>query len=172
MGLSKICKKFLMNKISIGALDKNDNIDCSSSIRNLSEVILDDIREATIEEIIDFIKKNKNSEITQENIPQFSSYENGTSMLIEKLRMGGNFGPTFRELGEQLTGGIKKKEAFVKYGENHAKLGQLYDLVYIYPMKSRRVYLSSLGRLVENLQLEEQNEILHRLLFRIPVIQL
>ena len=171
MALSQICSKFILNQINIGKLERNLNGQINSSINLMCETIINEMRNTKIEEIIEFIKNNETNEVNSANIPQFSFFDNGTIFLIEKLRMGGNYGPTFKELGEQFLGQGKKKGAYVKYGENHAKLGRLYDLVYIKKDRVSRVYLSTLGRILEGLEIEEQEELLSKFSFKIPIIQ-
>lgn len=166
-----MCRRFILNKIRIAELERDSNGEENSSVSSLCENILNEMRNLTLEEIADFIKSENVNEINSMNIPQFSSFYNGTILLIERLRMAGNYGPTFMDLGEQFLGAGKKKGAYVKYGENHAKLAQLYDLTYIYKKDISRVYLSTLGRMVESLDINEQKELLPKLSFKIPIIQ-
>ncbi|HZJ76488.1 MAG TPA: hypothetical protein VFC70_02155, partial [Oscillospiraceae bacterium] len=68
--------------------------------------------------------------IMTDNIPQYSSYTDGTKKLINILRMAGDNGPSFKEIGIYLLGGGRSDVAYIKYGENHAKLAREYGLVY------------------------------------------
>ena len=93
MALSQICSKFILNQINIGKLERNLNGQINSSINLMCETIINEMRNTKIEEIIEFIKNNETNEVNSANIPQFSFFDNGTIFLIEKLRMGGNYGP-------------------------------------------------------------------------------
>ena len=84
-------------------------------------------------------------EITPDLIPQFSNFDDGTYKLIQILTNEGNRGLTFNELGEKLEGPGRSDVAYKKYGENHAKLGELLDLTTINNESPRKVFLTKLG---------------------------
>jgi len=171
LAISQTSCKFILNDIKISELENNINEEINNSIFSLCETIFNEVKDTALYEIIELVKSQSINEINSANIPQFSSFANGTISLIEKLRMAGNYGPTFSDLGEQLLGPGKKKGAYIKYGENHAKLAQLYDLVYITKNGVSRVYLTSFGRIIEKLDITEQKELLIKLSFKIPIIQ-
>lgn len=171
MALSEVCRKFILNEIDIAQLERDSNEEGNNLVSWMCKEIINEMKNIKIEEIVEFIKNNDTNEINSANIPQFSCFENGTILLIERLRMAGNYGPTFRELGEQFLGQGRKKGAYVKYGENHAKLGQLYGLAYITKDRASRVYLSTLGRMVERTEINEQKELLSKFSFKIPIVQ-
>lgn len=133
--------------------------------------LVDTLLSISTEDINRTIKGCEKCQILPKNIPQFSNYENGTLNILKRLRMAGDFGPTFAELGEQFLESGKKESAYKKYGENHAKIAQLLGLVVIVRKSHSRVYLSQLGKVVESYTIEEQVRIIHRLIFRIPVIK-
>ena len=101
--------------------------------------------------LITIIIDKSDPKITTDNIPQYSSYIDGTKKLINILRMAGDIGPTFKEIGVYLLGSGKSDTAYVKYGENHAKLAREYGLVYFIRSGSYKVYLTKLGKIVEQL---------------------
>ena len=109
--------------------------------------------------------------IMTDNIPQYSSYNNGTKRLINILRMAGNNGPSFREIGIYLLRDGKSDVAYIKYGENHAKLAREYGLAYFTRSGSCKVYLTKLGKIIEQSDDDFQNDILVKLSLRIPIIQ-
>ena len=109
--------------------------------------------------------------ITTDNIPQYSSYFDGTKEIINILRMAGDIGPSFKEVGVYLLGKGKSNAAYSKYGENHAKLAREYGLVYFFHSSSYKVYLTKLGKMVEQLDNTMQDDILIKLSLRIPIIQ-
>ena len=166
-----MCSKFVLNQVNISQLERDSNGQINILINLMCETIINEMKSTKTEEIFELIKNNDINEANSWNIPQFSSFNNGTIFLIKKLRMGGNYGPTFKEIGEQFLGQGKKKGAYVKYGENHAKLGQLYDLVYIKKDGVSRVYLSTLGKMLESLEINEQKKLLSKFSFKIPIIQ-
>lgn len=125
-------------------------------------------------EIIGAIKNSNDLEkIDASNIPQFSDMENAMYNTIKTVLNTGNVGITFEDLGFYLTGSRdKKKGADIKYGENHAKLAALLDLVQITGGKGKvKVFASELGKIYATYSKEEQQKIAQRLVFRIPVVQ-
>ena len=109
--------------------------------------------------------------VTSSNIPQYSSFENGTYQMLKYLRMAGDFGPSFLEIGKHFSESGHKNGAYVKYGENHAKLAELLGLVKIKKTDRKRVFLSDLGREIERLDIEKQQDCYTKLASRIPIVQ-
>lgn len=168
MNNDSILHLYMMNKISISALYEQGRV---ALAKELSHVLLDEIENAKIDDIIKDVVQNSKPIILSGNIPQFSSFENGTIYLIKHLRMLGDFGPSLEEIGAQFLDGGKKKGAYVKYGENHSKLARQYDLVYFVKQGSNKVFLTELGKLIEKLEIGRQNKILEKLSLRIPIVQ-
>ncbi len=108
--------------------------------------------------------------ISPKNIPQYSNLEDGTFKIIEILKKN-NSGMSFNEIGVGLTGSGKKDVAYKKYGENHSKLAELLDLVYITIDSPRKVFLTDLGKLFSRSDLNIKIKILHNQILRIPIIQ-
>lgn len=109
--------------------------------------------------------------VTTYNIPQYSSFDDGSIRLIEYLRMAGDFGPSFVEVGQHFLDIGHSEVAYTKYGENHSKLGELLGLVEIIKKDRKRVFLTDLGREVEKLDKEKQRVCLAKLSARIPIVQ-
>lgn len=126
------------------------------------------------EEIIDALKNSNDLEkIDASNIPQFGTIEYAIYNIIEIVLNAGNIGITLEDLGFYLgESKDKKKGADIKYGENHAKLAALLDLVQITGGRGRsKVFASELGKIYVTYSKEEQEKIVERLVFRIPIVQ-
>ena len=117
------------------------------------------------------IKTMQQKPVKSQNIPQYSSFENGTYQMLKYLRMAGDFGPSFLEIGKHFSENGHKKGAYVKYGENHAKLAELLGLVTIEKKDRKRVFLSDIGREIERLEAEKQQVCYTKLAARIPIVQ-
>lgn len=113
----------------------------------------------------------KKIEIKKGDIPQFSNLMDGSINLIEYLRKAGNYGPTFEEIGRHYSLGSRKKDAYRKYGENHARLAEALKLVEIRKESKQRVYLSEMGALVERMKKRWQTMSIERLAASIPIVQ-
>ncbi len=107
------------------------------------------------------------------NIPQFSSFYNGNVHLTKILHECGNFGPDFVVLGKYLTGNGKKLGAYRKYGENHAKLGELLGLCFIDTTpRPNKVFLTNLGKIFVHLEDARQKEFVAKISVQIPIVNL
>ncbi len=153
----------LMNELIESYYSQGRCIDSENFVR---ELLITDVAV-----IRDFVIDIPQQEISTYNIPQYSSYEDGTSGMISFLRMSGNYGPTYSEVGRHFLDPGHKDAAYVKYGENHSKLAESLGLVRIEKDKKRRVYLSDIGRNVEGLDIKDQNDCFTKLSMRIPIIQ-
>lgn len=109
--------------------------------------------------------------IMASNVPQFSNLLDGTSRICDILKRSGDVGMSYEEIGLYLTSPGKNKGAYIKYGENHSKLANLFDLVYIDKMASpNTVYLTPLGYVFINLKKLESAKLISLLSFRVPVL--
>lgn len=106
---------------------------------------------------------NLSSEVESIDIPQFSSFGAATNRLPEILEFAPD-GLPFNEIGFQL---VKSPNdtAGRKYGENHAKLAEMLELVEIHNRPSK-VTSTKLGKYLLGFQPEEKKELLKRLLIR------
>lgn len=123
------------------------------------------------EEICNYIKEMRVGNITPGNVPQYSSLADGTTEIIKYLRMSGNFGPSFEEVGRHFLKINHNVAAYTKYGENHSKLAGMLGVVDIYRGSRRKVYLNELGIEIEKRPIEEQEDCFDKLACRIPVVQ-
>lgn len=137
---------------------------------NVNRLVLD-LSVITREELISLICTFEQQRIEKDNIPQYSDFYKGTTLLIGFLRKSGDFGPSFEEIGKHYSNCPKKKNTYDKYGENHAKLAALLGLVVIKKEKTKRIYLTELGRGVERLSKNEQIMLLEKLAMFIPIVQ-
>ena len=81
-------------------------------------------------------------------------------------------GKTFTEVGILLDNGDEKSTiAQTKYGENHSKLGALLDLTFVETTGKSNVTLTPIGALLRQMSIEESNNLMKKLMFRIPVIR-
>lgn len=109
--------------------------------------------------------------IVVEAIPQYSDFDDGCIGVVSVLTEKGNPGLTFVELGQALDKTAITKVAFLKYGENHAKLAELLDLVTITNTRPRKVYLTKLGTSFYNSSQLRRVEVLKAQIFRMDIIK-
>lgn len=115
--------------------------------------------------------KKQDISITSDLIPQFSSFDHGAYDVLKILWEDGDSGMTFLELGKKLEGPGKEKGAYLKYGENHAKLAELLDFVVIDNSRARQVFLTKLGKSFYNSDIRKQEEYIKRQIIRMDVIR-
>lgn len=118
------------------------------------------------------INNSSKEEILPSNIPQFSEMSDAYQNTPNILGRSG-IDMTYDELGTYLDNGKEKNEAARrKYGENHAKLAALVDLVVITaPNNVFKASISVLGKAFNKRNEDEKKKLVARLLFRIPIIQ-
>ena len=133
--------------------------------------LVDELLALSRQEVCEIIVSQDQKEITTASIPQYSSFDDGTVNLIQFLRMAGNFGPSFVEVGKHYLDTGHQERAYIKYGENHAKLSELLGTTVIKNEDRRRIYLNELGLAIERRNAEEQHECFVRLSARVPIVQ-
>lgn len=122
-------------------------------------------------EISEIIKSSKLRPITKSNIPQYSSLFNGTLGLMHYLRMSGNFGPSYYEVGKHFLDNNQNRTALVKYGENHSKLAGLLGIVSLVKEgRLSKVYLNELGKCIESMDEPVQQALISKLSINIPIV--
>ncbi|MFI3171700.1 MAG: hypothetical protein R3Y58_04940 [Eubacteriales bacterium] len=139
--------------------------------KKLCRDIIEEIKNTTIEEFVKFGSENPDKIINSSNIPQISSIDNGTTGLLKILMSLENYGVSFYDIGKSMLGEGKKDGAYIKYGENHAKLARELDLVYIESQDKSYVYLTILGEQLLEYQADEVKEIVAKLMLFIPIIK-
>lgn len=165
---SKIEAFFLKNKSIVDAYENGRSFD---EVISFSEELVNELIEVPLYSLVQCIRENDIGKIHPSNIPQYSSFEDGTFNIIKRLRMAGDIGPTFKELGEQFLGDNRKTGAYVKYGENHSKLARQYELVYFMRNGSNKVFLTDIGKRIEKLNIDIQDDVLIKISLKIPIIQ-
>ncbi len=121
--------------------------------------------------VCDFMRELPQKEITSATIPQYSSFEDGTVNMIKYLRMAGNFGPSFVEVGQHYLESGHKRSAYIKYGENHAKLAELLGVADIRKQDMKRVFLNELGYELEKQPIIVQHDCFIKMAAAIPIVQ-
>ena len=102
--------------------------------------------------------------ITKSEILQYSSFRDGANRISELLEFFPK-GETFVNLGYQLVA-AKNAAANRKYGENHARLAEVLNLVTISDYKPRCVKNTAWGSYLVQYTYEEKNEVYKKLLLR------
>ena len=123
------------------------------------------------ETICSLVSRIEQKNITTSTIPQYSSFDDGTVNLIQFLRMAGNFGPSYLEVGRHYLENGHTERAYIKYGENHAKVSELLGTTTIKKEDRKRVYLNEIGYEIEKLSTDKQHECFIKLSGRIPIVQ-
>lgn len=136
-----------------------------------ADELIDSLLECSRENICYLISGLEQREIVTYSIPQYSSFVDGTINMIRYLRKAGDFGPTFLEVGQHYIESGSDERAYVKYGENHAKLAEVLGVVEIKQENRKRVYLNALGRALEKRCEVEQNDCFVKLSGRVPIVQ-
>lgn len=138
---------------------------------NNADELIDSLLECSKENICYLISGLDQREIVTYSIPQYSSFSDGTTNMIQYLRMAGDFGPTFLEVGQHYIASGSDERAYVKYGENHAKLAEILGVVDIRQENRKRVYLNELGKALEKRSKTEQEDCFVKLAGRVPIVQ-
>lgn len=142
-----------------------------SGIITSAKQLVDELLNSTIEDIQQAALSIPQPIVSAHNIPQYSSFANGTSEMLKYLRRSGDHGPSFIEIGEHFLESGHNATAYIKYGENHAKLAELLGLVSIKRLDKKRAFLSDIGREIEKLKIEKQDDCFAKLALKIPIVQ-
>ena len=148
------------------------DVDVETGVKMLIKLILS----TNEEDIIGIIKESNELEnVTKDNIPQYSNLKHA---YIDTPQIINDSGEeiTFETLGYYLK---RSNEEFLhnavadkKYGENHAKLAVLLDLVRIDKAQiSHKVEMSEFGKVYCTLSLKEKEQLARKLRYRIPIVQ-
>lgn len=150
--------------------------ECVTPTEQVADLLSLAIMNTSVEEIVELIKRSIDREkVTKDNIPQYSSLEDALFKVVSILHDSEEV-LSFEELGHYLTrndpSAKQNPVANKKYGENHAKLAALIDLVLIDKTYSRaQITLSEYGKYVCLFPIEKQELIVHKLCLRIPIVQ-
>ena len=136
-----------------------------------ANTLIDTLLYYSDEDIVENVVSTEEKTIEPYNIPQYSSYDDGTVNIIHYLRCIGDFGPNFVEIGKHYLGSDHNDVAYTKYGENHAKLAEALGLASIVNEGRKRVYLTEIGRELEKRDIEVQKNCIKKLAGQIPIVQ-
>ena len=150
--------------------NKEDDFNNAILLYQLSEEVANEyttrLIETPIKEYLDYIcDQLEISDITTSDIFQFSSFEDCTSVLCNKLVQIDNPGLKAKGVGALLLNDEKRRkdEALIKYGENHAKTAKSLGLVF---EMYHTFYLSGVGYSFLGLNDDLKNQLLDRLILR------
>ena len=178
-GNEDIEKKFIQlyfNKEIDTLCTHYNNSECTASINEISEYIIYILLKYSAKDLIEILKESDNTykeDITKENIPQVKNLDE-LKEIINILMTNNEI--DFVELGRQLkakVGITDQKDASLKtYAQNYSKLAALLDLVIINKIGvSSNIEISDLGKNLFNLNEIDKDNIIEKLLLRIPVIR-
>lgn len=172
----RIIELYFTKEIDILCLDY-DNAECSIRPEEVAQYLLDLLREISIDNIINVLKKAQNRElVSKDNIPQYSEVKDAYIKVPNVLIMNKDKKMTFEELGYYLemqdNPDEKSKIALKKYGENHVKLACLLDLAHISKngIKSE-ILITKMGELFSKIKNDEKHLLYAKLCLRIPILQ-
>lgn len=132
---------------------------------------VDAINDIDCEWIVNYIKTHDNSEpIVSGDIFQFSSFDDCTVNICKVLKKENNPGVNYLSIGKLLLkdGKSRNDGAYIKYGENHLKTAQAFDLVW---NCYNSYYLTCIGSVFDTLSKENQEKLLIRLLLRNKLVR-
>ena len=135
--------------------------------------LINAISRYSIDDIFSLINcASMKEEIDASNIPQLSKFSAATEEIPKILMESGLESFNFKELAYYLKGCGTSEFAKMKYGENHAKLATLLDLASItFPQNSAEVGKSILLKEYYRLNKIDRNNLICKLILRIPIIQ-
>ncbi len=112
------------------------------------------------------------AEVSASNIPQFSNFATAVIYLPELLLIS-HTPLTYREMGYLLFSETKSDGSAEKYGQNHGSLARQLGLASIEKKDHKSIYCPTpLTAKYCQLEQSEKMELLQRLCFRIPIIQM
>lgn len=171
-----LLQAYLTKQVDLECL-RYENAECKIDAQVVAEHIIKILQETSLQEIVEILSTCDNREpVTPENIPQFSKKEDAYFKVADVLY--GVVKPlTLDQLGKYLERDDERAKtnssiAMKKYGENHAKMAALLDIVLVSKSDSRAmVCLSEFGKCYIKLSPVEQKLLVHKLCFRIPIVQ-
>ena len=111
-----------------------------------------------------------NRSLKTEEIPQYSSFEDGVCRITELLEFYPE-GESFVNLGYQMVN-ASNEAANRKYGENHSRLAEAMDLVVVSSTKPRYSRNTAWGHFLVPYTIEEKAPVLKKMLLREYFIQM
>lgn len=172
---NELLKAYFTKEIDLECL-RYSNAECQCSSQEAAAFLADAVNNTTVPEIITLLKHCTDREpVTKENIPQYSSLADALFGVVKILRSTSE-PMSFEDIGYYLTRedptSKQNEVANKKYGENHAKMAALLDLVLIDKANVRaHITLSEFGTYYALLSHEKQEDISYKLCLRIPIAQ-
>lgn len=165
-----IVLQFLIGKLDLDYLSTNYSTDekekcITTLVSSLLSTSISRIRELLASEPF-------TNEVSAANIPQFSNFATAVIYLPELLLISSTQ-LTYREMGYSLFSETKSDGAAEKYGQNHGSLARQLGLASIKKVEHKNIYCPT-PLTAKYCQLEQgpKMELLQRLCFRIPIIQI
>ena len=143
------------------------NFDVGAEAQRIINLLQDTAFEELIEDILD----SPDKVITAKNIPQISNLEFGTIGILQLLKEHGDYGMTYIDIGKAYKGRGFSDTAYIKYGENHAKLAYNLDLLYFVSQGQKYIYISEFGYALMDLPEERQRKLIAKQILTIPIIR-
>lgn len=142
----------------------------SGTVEELSAAyeVLNVTRLQTYLEVLLTLRLNRS--LKTEEIPQYSSFEDGVSRITELLEFYPE-GESFVKLGYQMVN-APNETANRKYGENHSRLAESMDLVVVSLEKPRYSKNTAWGHYLVQYTIEQKESVLKKMLLREYFIQL
>ena len=165
-----IVLQFLVGKLDLDFLSANYQSDAQEKIIT---VLTNSLLSTSITTIRSLLRvAPSTNEATAANIPQFSNFATAAIYLPELL-LGSRKPLTNRELGYSLFSETKTDGAAEKYGQNHANFAMQLGLAALATVDRKKVYCPTplTGKYCQ-LEQDKKIELLQRLCFRIPIIQI
>lgn len=171
----EILKAYFTKEIDFECL-RYATAECDVEVESVVKKFINQILSTSEEEIIELIKQSdEHEDVTKDNIPQYSNLQHA---YIDTPQIINDSGEeiTFETLGYYLKRNndefLHNTVADKKYGENHAKLAALLDLVRIDKAQtSHKVEMSEFGKVYCTLTKEEKEQLARKLRYRIPIVQ-
>lgn len=171
----KMLSAYFTKEIDLECL-RYANAECTCNSREAAEFLAEAIKNTSVKDILALLRRCPDREpVTKENIPQYSDPDAALFRVVKILR-GANASMSFEELGYYLKRDdptlTQNTVSNKKYGENHAKLAALLDLVLIDKADARaHISLSEFGTYFSQLSEAAQDELIYKLCLRIPIVQ-
>lgn len=127
-----------------------------------------DISSVPIEDYLLYVSNCcRREEILSSDVYQFSSFDDATINICEKIKILNNPGLTFKDIGLILQNDGKERTLLAnnKYGENHIKTAESLGLAFK-DEKSNHYYISAVGLVYPDLNRIAREKLLTRLILR------
>jgi|GEM_PF-204847 len=168
----QIASAYLSGQLDFSCLRIPDVI-CKVHQEKVAKTVSEALLRLSMDELVLIIDNiERTEELVVQTVPQFSCIHATTHDLLKTIN---EKKMSYEEIGIRIDSGtVKKRGARAKYGENHAKLGALMDLVFIDDDKNSKLKITTISPMgLHFLSLDEEIKVKlrDRLFLRIPIIQ-